>query len=112
MARATNVPVEMVDSVGTLKKKPGSFRYYQDAGGDGTETGIVFSCPCGCAKIGSLPLVQQPGRPVWTNSGTRERPTLAPSVGIFPWDGDTDVEPDGFHWHGWLKAGAWVCVYA
>lgn len=97
-----------------LKKIPGSFYYYRAAGDDPDRSkfrGILFSCPCGCEKIGSLPLVKEEGRPVWDKTGPDNEPTLTPSVGIKPWGIENEsVEADGFHWHGWLRRGIWQSV--
>ncbi len=60
--------------------------------------------------MGHLNLDPKSSRPRWTNSGTDDKPTLSPSVGIKPWQDEDDVESDGFHWHGWLRDGVWVSV--
>lgn len=61
---------------------------------------LVYVCPCGCGVIGRL-LVgdgHKPGgdRPSWNWNGSREEPTLQPSV--------NHVD----HWHGYLRDGYWV----
>lgn len=108
MPKATNVKAELLDGERKYEQardKPGSF-YYYSRGEDLDDAGIIHSCPCGCGKLCSLPLVKQQG-PVWRLTGSREKPTLAPSVGIGAWDGETK-EADGYHWHGWLRDGVWV----
>ena len=108
MSKATNVEAVLVvngNKMDQIKAAPGAFFYYTSEGfGEGS--GIVHSCPCGCGKVGSINF-DPSRRPCWTNNGNKEKPTLKPSVGIRPWDGDTDVEADGFHWHGYLKNGVW-----
>lgn len=88
------------------ERTPGAFYYCRSR--DDDEGGIIHSCPCGCGVLGFLRLTA-PGTPRWTNSGTREQPTLLPSVGIRPLPGQT-AGSDGFHWHGWLREGVWVSV--
>lgn len=95
------------------EKHAGAF-WYGDSD-DFDRLTILHSCPCGCGMLGSLPLVKQEERPFWTNSGTREVPTLSPSVGIHPVDNPEKPERGvgrdcGYHWHGWLRDGVWVSV--
>lgn len=88
------------------RQLPGAF-YYVKGAEDRADSGIIHSCPCGCGNLGHLNLDPAGGRPLWTNSGSREAPTLAPSVGIKAYRDDQSVEADGFHWHGWLRNGTW-----
>ena len=88
----------------------GSFYYYKDSNSKKI-SGMIHSCPCGCGNLGSINLEPRQGRPLWINKGTKEKPTLSPSVGIKKWADVQDVEADGYHWHGFLKKGIWVSVY-
>lgn len=107
MSKATNVTavlIEGADKQERCKQIPGSFFYYWSGE---KETGIIQSCPCGCGNLGNLNLKPTNKSPSWANSGTRDKPTLSPSVGIKKYREDQDVEPDGFHWHGYLVDGVW-----
>ncbi len=104
MSKATNVTAILVtgeDKLSQVRKQPGGFYYMEN-----TE-GIMHSCPCGCTHIEYLNLDPKSHRPCWVSSGSHERPTLKPSVGIKPYADQQDVESDGFHWHGWLQDGVW-----
>lgn len=112
MSKATNVKATLLEGEQKdqrAKETPGSFFY--GVGFDSRETiGIIHSCPCGCGNLGFLNLDPKRGRPLWTNTGTSEKPTLKPSVGIKQYRDDQDVEKDGFHWHGYLRNGVWESV--
>lgn len=106
MSKSTSVPAVLADSYDAMKATPGAIRYFR--AGDLAEAGLSFSCPCGCGAVGAVNLKPSPGRerPMWHNSGTREAPTLHPSVGFSGYH-DSPKGPDGYHWHGWLRAGVW-----
>lgn len=114
MSKATNVTAKLIeDGAGKAERaaaQPGAFYYWRDS--EESRRGIIHSCPCGCGQLGNLNLAPAPAgtRPLWTNTGTRERPTLTPSVGIKAFRPDQSIEADGFHWHGWLRNGVWVSV--
>lgn len=112
MSKATNVMATLLDGEnksGRARENPGSFYYVTAAGGSGG-AGIIHSCPCGCGNLGHLNLDPEAGRPRWSNSGSREKPTLHPSVGIKSFNDGQDIEADGFHWHGWLRDGVWCSI--
>jgi len=66
---------------------------------DDKESSLWAACPCGCKLLLSLAVRAGYGSPVWTWTGTRERPTLHPSVQV--------TKPGGCGWHGHLTAGEW-----
>lgn len=113
MSKVTNVVALLVAAddhkYDAINAKPGAFFWFVDDG-ETEEGGIFCSCPCGCQKPIRLPTVQNDHSPItWSNSGSREQPTLSPSIGIYPWQGEIDKEVDGYHWHGHLVDGVWVC---
>lgn len=60
-----------------------------------------YGCPCGCGASGALRVgtgVKPEGKPTWLWNGSKEKPTLHPSVYHIG------------HWHGWLRDGIWVSV--
>jgi hypothetical protein len=70
---------------------------------DGGYPGFTWSCPgCGHTYWGALGGQPVSGwdRPMWVNRGTREAPTLEPSLGCPRWRDGTC--PSG-HW--WLRDG-------
>lgn len=66
---------------------PGAGKFW---GNDGVE-GLNFQCPCGCGSV--LGVSFGPGR--WSWNGSRERPTVTPSI----------LHMDGCRWHGYLTDG-------
>lgn len=120
LIEATDIDLQSGSKFRQAAGKPGSFYYFRSS--DVDEAGIIHSCPCGCGMLGALNLKPHDDRdrPLWANSGTRERPTLSPSVGIRPIEDGPDLDPaykprttrgaDGFHWHGWLRNGVWESV--
>jgi hypothetical protein len=74
--------------------------------GYGIRGGFSWQCP-GCATWHFGPLGDEPvsgwDNPVWVNSGTRESPTLTPSLGCPGWRHGTC--PEG---HYWLRDGELV----
>lgn len=112
MSKVTNVAAALVDAddhrYDAINAEPGAFFWFTDEG-ETAEGGIFCACPCGCQKPIRLPTIRSDKNLItWENSGTREKPTLLPSIGIYPWRGELDKEADGYHWHGWLRDGEWV----
>lgn len=64
----------------------------------GETCGMLFICPCGCGKLGTLEFSNspdpEPGR-TWEWDGNRDLPTLKPSI--------RQLGPCG--WHGYLTDG-------
>lgn len=58
--------------------------------------GFHFVCPCGCGAIGGVTVA---GDGCWEWNGSRDKPTVRPSVRL----GDKR----GSHWHGFLTDGVW-----
>lgn len=86
----------------------GAFRYTTLYGepDDAPPSGMNFKCPCGCGSIhGARFRSVEPSAAVWTWDGNREKPTVAPSLGLHPSHEGHSVGADGYHWHGFLKAG-------
>lgn len=121
MPKTTGVAAELLEGSGQHERArtiPGAFfyTYYMDAEQQRIDDiGIVHSCPCGCGLLSGVSLKEFPMSklPKWTISGPREAPTLNPSVGIFAQGKNTrsaEVEADGYHWHGYLRAGVWESV--
>ncbi|MGV1867239.1 MULTISPECIES: DUF6527 family protein [unclassified Rhizobium] len=113
MSKATDIVAVLVDAdeghrYEAINATPGAFFWFTEEGED-QEGGIFASCPCGCQKPIKLPtVVTEKNRIVWENDGSREQPSLKPSIGIYPWQGEIDKEADGYHWHGFLADGVWV----
>lgn len=65
--------------------------------------GFNHACPCGCGGWSFIRLNPEgwaPGTvPFWERSGDDLHMTLTPSIGIKP------LGPNGYHWHGYLRAG-------
>jgi len=75
--------------------QPGAFTFEAEG------KGLLYACPCGCGAIGYLPfrgVVGNEDHPSWIWDGSREAPTLQPSV----------LRGADCRWHGWLRAGVWV----
>lgn len=103
-------PVRAVLVDDTLEGPPGCFEFYVHSDtGPGVMRGLIYKCPCGCGTIHALafpPLSADDlkyGRAQWAWDGSREAPTLTPS--ILSHEGGTKDGPT--HWHGWLQAGMW-----
>ena len=62
-----------------------------------------FRCPCGCGdrRVITLRPGAAGGSPSWEVSGSRDKPTLSPSLHLLGDDMRT-------HWHGWLRNGEFV----
>lgn len=56
-----------------------------------------FQCPCGCGSVGGVKVA---GEGAWQWNGSRDKPTVRPSVLLHGEDGSP-------HWHGWLTDGVW-----
>lgn len=86
---------------------------YSDKSDNPKPCTLLFICPCGCGKLGALdlkgPYAYEPasadGRAQWDWDGSRERPTLTPS--ILDHNLNSKGERIGEHWHGYLTAGVW-----
>lgn len=111
MPKTTKINAQYLDHPGTPRSAPGAFWYLQGFNGE-PDTGIHHTCPCGCGIISGINL-KGDRVPLWTITGTRDKPTLAPSVGIHAWENNptyprrAEKEADGYHWHGWLRNGVW-----
>lgn len=82
--------------------------------GDPGPHGMYFRCPCGCGGVHSAMFDTMPaawreehwkGRAVWHWDGNVERPTLTPSLGLKVQAPGESLGADGYHWHGFLRAG-------
>ncbi len=78
-------------------------------GDDPKPIGLIHTCPCGCRILGSLYFAGR--RPKewgagaeWTVAGEWPVASLNPSIG-FKGGPDSPKGADGYHWHGYLKAG-------
>lgn len=68
---------------------------------DGEIRSILFTCPCGCHAVRTVPVKRAPhAGPEWVWNGDLVKPTLTPSIQIV---GEC-------HWHGFLTAGEWKTV--
>lgn len=70
---------------------------------DGTVLGLTFGCPCGCGAHhgGRFVGIEKP----WGFDGNVEKPTVTGSFGCHKSYRDQAVGSDGYHWHGFLRAG-------
>jgi len=62
------------------------------------EVDFWYCCPCGCSSVFPLSAglkFKPPSGPSWEWNGSKEKPTLIPSVN------------HENHWHGWLTDGEW-----
>ena len=90
---------------------PGAFRWTSLYGVDGGPYGMNFKCPCGCGAVHGVGFTTRPkdwneGKGArWTWDGNMEKPTLSPSLGLHRSHEGQTVGADGYHWHGYLKAG-------
>lgn len=80
----------------------GSFTYLYDYNDHTKIRGMIYTCPCGCGRQGSLSF-RPPSeddikykRATWDWDGNIEQPTLHPSIHHVG------------HWHGWLKSGVFT----
>jgi len=90
------VPAQRFEDIDEVKKVPGAFEYFK--AGDHYPAGMIYCCPCGCGRTGSLRFrnSENTERPSWIWDGNMDCPTLTPSVHHIG------------HWHGWLQNGVWV----
>lgn len=78
-------------------KNPGDFMFTTINGWDGP-AGLIEICPCGCGATGAIAFdIPVPGRsgPKWKWNGSRDKPTLTPSI----------LRTSGCRWHGYLTDG-------
>ncbi len=74
--------------------KPGEGKYGSD---DGRLSAILYRCP-GCGEPVSCDLKPTDRKPSWEMTGTKEKPTLNPSI-------IHDKKLGGCGWHGYLTDG-------
>lgn len=79
------------------KLPPGSCTWSCDMNGE--TSNLLFTCPCGCGKIGGL-TIDRIGIHGWVWNGDRINPTLTPSI----------LQTNGCWWHGYLTNGEFVSV--
>lgn len=84
-------------------KVAGAVKYWITEGDDRVG-GFNFTCPCGCGKIGSVRFVTARKPSAWTWNGSRNTPTVSPSIDLQADDGNGGLVS---HWHGWLVDGMW-----
>jgi len=87
-----DVAVALAESI--IDAPAGSIKFYD--GPDYHPAGFHYQCPCGCGTVGG---VRVAGDHAWTWNGSRDKPTVRPSVLL--------STKDGPHWHGWLTDGVW-----
>lgn len=90
------VAVTLVDSIVSDAAPAGSIKFHTAHGSDDL-SGFHFQCPCGCRSVGGVKVA---GVGAWQWNGSRDKPTVRPSVLL----GDAAGNP---HWHGWLTDGVW-----
>ena len=81
----------------TELKDPGQYMFTGAHGRDdlGT-TGLLMCCPCGCGVASGVQFQNSPGPgPKWTWNGSREKPSITPSI----------RKLNGCLWHGFLTDG-------
>ena len=79
------------------------FMAYGDPEGS-PPAGILFGCPCGCGQMMSVGFdTHESRRPRWHWDGSRETPTLTPSINILQMN--DAGQKIGEHWHGFLTNG-------
>ena len=66
---------------------------------DSKEASLLFTCPCGCGKIGAI-VIGSETEHGWKWNGDRVNPTFTPSV----------LQVKGCGWHGYLTNGEWISV--
>lgn len=95
MAKSGVLKATRVEDIDEVKATSGAYEFTIRPGED-EPCGMIFNCPCGCGREGYLPFRPEPS-PSWEWNGSREAPTLHPSV----------RQVGGCGWHGWLTAGEW-----
>ncbi len=93
--KTPDVAVTLVDSIVADDAPAGAIKFYEAQ--DYKPAGFHFQCPCGCRSVGG---VRVAGDRSWEWNGSRDKPTVRPSVLLY----DADRQP---HWHGWLTDGVW-----
>ena len=86
--------------------KPGRFIFTRRD--DQHIQGMLYGCPCGCGAIHGANFTGLcPGATVtWKWDGDEEKPTLSPSLGLYPSHKNQSLGADGrYHWHGFLRSG-------
>lgn len=76
-------------------KNPGDFIFTHNQ--EGEIIGMIEMCPCGCGECGWINFDvpnRRPG-PAWTWNGSRDKPTLTPSI----------QRTIACRWHGYLTDG-------
>lgn len=110
MSKVTKIPATLVEGVEfAADAEPGSIQYR--VYGAVPDAMMFYTCPCGCASVGSIYVRPFPQKPFWSKMGERDQPTIQPSIGLNRGAQDEDVESDGYHWHGYLMDGVWHSVY-
>lgn len=77
-------------------KKPGDFIFTYNK--EDQIVGMVEMCPCGCGATGGIRFdTGEPNQPhpKWSWNGSKEKPTLTPSI----------LRTGGCRWHGFLTDG-------
>lgn len=81
--------------------QPGGSFVFTTSEGHDEPAGMLYQCPCGCGAIhGANFKGYGGGYAEWDWDGNRDKPTLSPSLGLWPKD-----DKGNYHWHGFLKAG-------
>lgn len=101
-----------IDAIATLTHEalpelPGQYRWQYAAGAPTEPAGILYACPCGCGAVHGIPFNGRGlvgGKNGWDWDGNKARPTITPSLGMYPKDGSAP-DNSGYHWHGYLTAG-------
>lgn len=110
MAKTTGIAATVIEGVEFPHDAPAGAIQYRIYGAVPDST-LYFTCPCGCGAVGHVFVRPFPKKPFWSNVGTREAPTIQPSIGFNRRERDEDVENDGYHWHGYLMEGVWHSVF-
>jgi len=76
---------------------PASCKWSSDMNGETSD--LLFTCPCGCGKIGAV-CIARPGIRGWQWNGDRVNPTFTPSI----------LQTNGCRWHGYLTNGEFKSV--
>lgn len=107
MSRATGIVARTAATYSHdfLRDTPGAFYYLKND--TGAEVGIVHSCPCGCRQLSAVYFPPSTNRVLWQRSGTQDKPTVSPSIGIFPSLKGCSMADGKYHWHGYLRNGVW-----
>lgn len=94
--------VQAVEVSGDLPKNPGEFVFTRRSGKGEALCGLYFACPCGCGEMGGVafdvPETQGEQGPKWSWNGSKEKPTIKPSI----------KKLSGCEYHGHLRDGVFV----